>query len=290
MNIEKFFTKYQEYLKYELNYSEYTIKNYLIHITKFFDYLASKKINYDKLSKDNIIDYLKYLDAKKYTNRSISLILSSIRSFFDFLFSEKVIDKNIFNLVHNPKLEKKLPNFLSYEEYRNIYDSIEEDNVLNIRNKLIIELLYATGMRVSELVNLQTESINYNDKSIRLLGKGKKERIVYYGEYAEKILAKYLDVRNSNSEFLILNNKGNKITVRGVEKIIDKISITAAVKNHVTPHTFRHTFATHLLNYGADIKSVQELLGHSSLNTTEIYTHITNDYLKEVYLKNMPRK
>ena len=282
--------KYIEYLKYELNYSEYTIKNYSIHVTKFFEYLDKKKLSYNMLTKDNIINYLKFLDEQNYTNRSISLILSSLRSFYDFLIEEKKLDSNIFKFVSNPKLDKKLPNFLSYEEYRKIYDSIPEDNILNIRNKLIIEMLYATGMRVSELVNLKIENINSSDKSIRVLGKGKKERIVYYGQYAEIILDKYLKIRNSNNEYLILNNKGNKITVRGIEKIIEKLALSAAVKNNVTPHTFRHTFATHLLNYGADIKSVQELLGHSSLNTTEVYTHITSDYLKEVYLKNMPRK
>ena len=290
MNIKDYLGKYEEYLKYELNYSEYTIKNYSIHVTKFFEYLDKKKLSYNMLTKDNIINYLKFLDEQNYTNRSISLILSSLRSFYDFLIEEKKLDSNIFKFVSNPKLDKKLPNFLSYEEYRKIYDSIPEDNILNIRNKLIIEMLYATGMRVSELVNLKIENINFSDKSIRVLGKGKKERIVYYGQYAEIILDKYLKIRNSNNEYLILNNKGNKITVRGIEKIIEKLALSAAVKNNVTPHTFRHTFATHLLNYGADIKSVQELLGHSSLNTTEVYTHITSDYLKEVYLKNMPRK
>ena len=290
MNIKDYLGKYEEYLKYELNYSEYTIKNYSIHVTKFFEYLDKKNLSYNMLTKDNIIDYLKFLDEQNYTNRSISLILSSLRSFYDFLIEEKKLDSNIFKFVSNPKLDKKLPNFLSYEEYRKIYDSIPEDNILNIRNKLIIEMLYATGMRVSELVNLKIENINFSDKSIRVLGKGKKERIVYYGQFAEIILDKYLKIRNSNNEYLILNNKGNKITVRGIEIIIEKLALSAAVKNNVTPHTFRHTFATHLLNGGADIKSVQELLGHSSLNTTEVYTHITSDYLKEVYLKNMPRK
>lgn len=290
MNIKDYLGKYEEYLKYELNYSEYTINNYSIHVTKFFEYLDKKKLSFSMLTKDNIIDYLKFLDHQNYTNRSISLILSSLRSFYDFLIEEKKLDSNIFKFVSNPKLDKKLPNFLSYEEYRKIYDSIPEDNILNIRNKLIIEMLYATGMRVSELVNLKIENINFSDKSIRVLGKGKKERIVYYGQYAEIILDKYLKIRNSNNEYLILNNKGNKITVRGIEIVIEKLALSAAVKNNVTPHTFRHTFATHLLNGGADIKSVQELLGHSSLNTTEVYTHITSDYLKEVYLKNMPRK
>lgn len=288
--IDSYLDKYREYLKYELNYSDYTIKNYCLHITKFFEYLDSNKISYNNLTKDDIIDYLKYLDSQKYANRTISIILSSLRSFYDFLMESKVIETNIFNLVSNPKLEKKLPNFLSYEQIRAILDSIPNDDILNIRNKLIIELLYATGIRVSELVNLKVSDIIFSERKIRIFGKGKKERIVYYGDYASIAIDNYLNTRNSNNEYLILNKDGNKISVRGIEKIIDKMAIAASVNCNVTPHTFRHTFATHLLNEGADIKSVQELLGHSSLNTTEVYTHITSDYLKEVYLKNMPRK
>ena len=288
--IDSYLDKYREYLKYELNYSDYTIKNYCLHITKFFEYLDSNKISYNNLTKDGIIDYLKYLDSQKYANRTISIILSSLRSFYDFLMESKVIETNIFNSVSNPKLEKKLPNFLSYEQIRAILDSIPNDDILNIRNKLIIELLYATGIRVSELVNLKVSDIIFSERKIRIFGKGKKERIVYYGDYASIAIDNYLNTRNSNNEYLILNKDGNKISVRGIEKIIDKMAITASVNCNVTPHTFRHTFATHLLNEGADIKSVQELLGHSSLNTTEVYTHITSDYLKEVYLKSMPRK
>ena len=288
--IDSYLDKYREYLKYELNYSDYTIKNYCLHITKFFEYLDSNKISYNNLTKDDIIDYLKYLDSQKYANRTISIILSSLRSFYDFLMESKVIETNIFNSVSNPKLEKKLPNFLSYEQIRAILDSIPNDDILNIRNKLIIELLYATGIRVSELVNLKVSDIIFSERKIRIFGKGKKERIVYYGDYASIAIDNYLNTRNSNNEYLILNKDGNKISVRGIEKIIDKMAITASVNCNVTPHTFRHTFATHLLNEGADIKSVQELLGHSSLNTTEVYTHITSDYLKEVYLKSMPRK
>ena len=288
--IEDLKDKYTEYLKYELNYSEYTIKNYTIHIVSFFSYLKGKNINYKKLDKDQIIEYLKYLDEENLTNRTISMILSSLRSFFDFLLENKEVESNIFKRISNPKLDKKLPNFLSYEEFRSIAESIPHKTILDIRNKLIIEMLYATGIRVSELVNLKIKDINFNERSIRIFGKGKKERIVYYGEYAEVSLNDYLNIRNSDNEYLILNNNGKQITTRGIEKIIDKLANTACIKNNVTPHTFRHTFATHLLNAGADIKSVQELLGHSNLNTTEVYTHITSDYLKEVYRKNMPRK
>lgn len=281
--------KYYDYLKYELNYSDLTISDYQQHLGKYKEYLNERKLNYLKVNKDDVIEMLKYLDGLKLSNRTISNVLSALRSFYNYLLDEGIIETNIFKLVSNPKLEKKLPNFLSYEDLRTIIESIKTDNPLGLRNRLIIELLYATGMRVSELVNLKVDDFNFDDQSIRIFGKGRKERIVYYGEYAKDVLIQYLQSKNTNSEYLILNNKGEKITTRGVEKIVDKVVNEACINNNVTPHTFRHTFATHLLNTGCDIKSVQELLGHSSLNTTEIYTHITNDYLKSEYLKSMPR-
>jgi len=283
--------KYLNYLKYELNYSENTISEYFLHLQKFLEYLKLRNIDYLNISKDNVISYLKYLDSLNLKNRSIANKLSSLRNFYDYLLDEGLIASNVFKEVSNPKIEKKLPNFLSYEEMRSIIDSIKNDSLLGARNKLIIELFYATGMRVSELVNLKLSDILFSEKSIRVFGKGKKERIVYFGDYASAALDVYLSYRsNIKCEYLIVNHKGEKITSRGVEGIIDKIALNAQINNNVTPHTFRHTFATHLLNNGADIKTVQELLGHSSLNTTEVYTHITNDYLKSVYLKNMPRK
>ena len=281
--------KYKEYLKYELNYSEYTIKNYLLHINKYLEYLNNNNINYNKITKDDILNYLKYLDSLKLSNKTISNILSSIRNYYDYLLDNNIIKVNIFKTINNPKIDKKLPNFLSYEELRKIIDSIKCNNILEYRNKLIIEILYATGIRVSELINIKIKDIDFNNKSIKVLGKGKKERIVYFGDYALKAINDYLNIRNSDNEYLILNKNNKQITVRGIEKIIDKVVKESSVKNNVSPHTFRHTFATHLLNNGADIKSVQELLGHNSLNTTEIYTHITSDYLKDVYRKNMPR-
>lgn len=282
--------KYNDYLKYELNYSGHTISDYFLHINKYLEYINEKNISYKNITKNEIISYLKYLDSLKLSNRSIANKLSSLRNFYDYLLDEKIINNNVFKNISNPKIDKKLPNFLSYQELRCLLDSIEDSTFLGSRNKLIIELLYATGIRVSELVNIKIGDINQSDNSIRILGKGKKERIVYYGQYASCALDNYLSLREYSSDYLILNNKGNKITPRGIEGIIDKLSLLCGVNNNVSPHTFRHTFATHLLNNGADIKTVQELLGHSSLNTTEVYTHITSEYLKKEYFKNMPRK
>lgn len=282
--------KYNEYLKYELNYSFYTIKEYVLHVKDFITYCDNNGVNYLSLSKDDVINYLKFLDEQKLSNKSIGTILSSLRCFYSYLLDNNYINLNIFKLISNPKLEKKLPSFLSYEEIRIVLDSIDIDNILSIRNKMIIELLYATGIRVSELRNIKITDIDFNNKSIKVFGKGSKERIVYFGDYAYDAIKLYLDNRELKSEYLILNNNGKQISVRGIELIIKNVIEKACIKTKVSPHTFRHTFATHMLNNGCPLKSVQELLGHASLSSTEIYTHITDDYIKSEYLKNMPRK
>ncbi len=287
--------KFLEKLKYEYNYSDLTINGYDYEITKFLDYLNDNHLDYKKINLDMIRNYLKYLDSLKYKKNSISKNLSSLRSFYKFLTEEKVILNNPFKNISNPKKDKKLPDFLNYEEINKLFDSADTTTPLGLRNRCILELLYDTGIRVSELVNLKINDIEFDKKIINILGKGKKERIVYYGDYLQEVLDKYINdsrkylLNNKLSEYLILNNNGSKITTRGVEYIIDKMVNEAAIKHKISPHVLRHTFATHMLNGGADIKSIQQLLGHESLSTTGIYTHITNDVLRQEYLKNHPR-
>lgn len=286
--------KFTEYLQNELNYSENTIDSYVMELNKFECFLEKNKLNYKKITKDNIRSYLKYLDNQKLKNTSMSKNLSSLRTFYKFLVNEGIVENNQFLLISNPKKEKKLPDFLNeieIEDLLNIYDLNSYDG---IRNRLILELLYATGVRVSELVNIKLKDINYSDKSILIMGKGRKERIVLYGEYTKSLLNKYLKqsrnfyLNSKNSEYLILNKFGDQLSTRSVEKLVQNCTSKLALKHKVTPHTIRHTFATHLLNHGADIKSVQELLGHESLSTTQIYTHITNERLRSVYLNTHP--
>lgn len=280
--------KYNEYLKYELNYSEYTIKEYIIHVNEFISYCKNNNIDYQNINKDIIMNYLKYID--NLSNKSISAVLSALRCFYNYLLDNNYVNVNYFKLISNPKLEKKLPTFLSYEDMRKVIDSIDTDDALGLRNKMIIELLYATGIRVSELKNIKINDINFSDNSIKVMGKGSKERIVFFNNHSLKAINDYLKARQFSSEYLVLNNKGKQITVRGIELIIKNIIDKACLKVKVSPHTFRHTFATHMLKNGCPLKSVQELLGHASLSSTEIYTHITDDYIKTEYLKNMPRK
>lgn len=283
------------YLKNERNYSKLTVKNYALDLDKFNVYLDENHLNYLKLSKDDIRNYLKYLDSIKLKNSSISRTLSSLRSFYSYLVIQNKIKLNPFKLIRNPKKENKLPIFLSYEEFIEILNKIKDDNDLSIRNKLIIEMLYATGLRVSELTNIKLDDININDKSIRVMGKGQKMRIVYFGDYAKDLLVDYLNnnrnelLKAKSSKYLFINKNGNRLTFRGVEYLFDEISKVSSVKYKISPHVLRHTFATHLLQEGADLRSVQTLLGHSSLATTQIYTHITSEYLRDVYNKTMPR-
>lgn len=289
-NMDQEIVKYLEYLDKELNFSKNTIDSYRKDLADFFCFVNRQGIDYLSINRYDVRAYLKYLDELKLKNSTIARRISAIRSFYNYLLSMGIISNNIFNSIRNPKLEKKLPNYLSYEELGDILDSIDISTPTGIRNRLLIEMFYATGCRVSELINIKMSDINFTNKSIRIMGKGSKERIVYYGDYAQIYLNMYLETEfNKDSNYLFLNDKKDAMSVQDVEVIIRYIVKDLALKTHVTPHTLRHTFATHLLNNGADIKSVQELLGHASLNTTGIYTHVSNERLKEVYLKTFNR-
>lgn len=292
--MEKDIQNFLEYLSTELNYSESTIKSYQNELFKYNEFLVLKNYNYLTIKKDQIREYLKYLDKLQYKNRTIAINISSIRGFYRYLVIKEKITKNIFASIRNPKIEKKLPNYLNIIDIEKIFDfpNIEgyQKTIYTTRNLLILELLYDTGCRVNELVNIKLQDINQTEKSIKVLGKGSKERIVYYGEYTEDTLKTYLIERElilekNKSDYLLVSKESGSLTTRRITQIIDDIIKLVAIKNKVTPHTLRHTFATHLLNNGADLRSVQTLLGHSSLSTTQIYTHVSNERLRQVYLK-----
>lgn len=291
-NIEKFI----KYLTNEKRYPDTTITSYNKDLDNYYSFIILKKIDYKKINKEEIRSYLKYLDELKYSNSTISRILSALRHFYSYLVVNDIVESNQFKLIKNPKKEKKLPNFLQPDELDAIFSSIDTSTSLGLRNRLIVELLYATGLRVSEITNLKVNDIDLNSKEIKVYGKGGKERIVFFGDYAKKYLNEYLSTSrnelldNKKSPYLLINNNGEKLQSRGVEYIIDKLVEEAALKHNISPHVLRHTFATDMLNNGADLKSVQELLGHSSLSTTQIYTHVTNERLRSVYLKSFPRQ
>lgn len=293
--MEKLLKDYLAYLEYERKYSLKTIESSKNDIELFFIYCKENILNYKNLKIDDARGYLKYLDKLNYKNTSISRMLSSLRGFYRYLMIKKEVSVNYFKLLSNPKKEKKVPNYLQYDEFEKIIRSIPCDTALGKRNYLFIELLYATGIRVSELVNIKIKDITKNEKSIRIIGKGNKERIVYYGEYAARALEDYLNnarnelLKNKSSDYLLVNYLGNKLTTAGIRDILEKIVEAASLKHKMSPHTLRHTFATHLLSEGADLRAVQELLGHESLSTTQIYTHVGLDRLRNEYLKAHPR-
>lgn len=287
--------KFIKYLQIEKNYSLYTIENYKEDLMYYLKYCEDKKINYLKISYTEARGYLNYLyNEKNEKATSISRKISSIRSFYRYLNNNSKIENYSFKLLKLPKKGKRLPKYLEYNEIDEIFDIPNLSTPLGKRNALILEMLYATGMRVGELVSIKVNDINHTDKTIKILGKGNKERIVYFNNITENRLKLYLNeargkLNSKNSEYLFLNNNGDRLTTRGVEYIIDEIMKNTSITKHVTPHMLRHSFATHLLNEGCDLLSVQELLGHSSLSSTNIYTHITNDRIKDIYLKTHPR-
>lgn len=280
--------KFLFFLKNELNYSELTIKSYQLDLTDFFRFIESKKVNYLTITNHDVRGYLKYLDSCNLKNSTISRRISTLRTFYNYLVDENIVENNVFHNVKNPKLEKKLPNYLNYNEMEELLESIDISTTEGLEKRLLIEMFYSTGCRVSEMINVKISDIDFTNKTIRIMGKGSKERIVYFGDYASKYLDNYLS-KVKCDKYLFTNKKGEKLTINEVEQIVKDIMKHISIKTHVTPHTLRHTFATHLLNNGADIKTVQELLGHANLSTTGIYTHVSSDRLKDIYFKTFKR-
>lgn len=282
-----------EYRKYLINIRKYptnTVNSYLSDIKIFEEYLNSLRRDYLKVDKDVIREYLKSLGNLGYKSSSVNRILSSLYKYYDYLELLKVIDNNPFKSIKRPKKEKKLPNFINNNDYEVLIDkTLERRDTIGLRNALLIELLYSSGIRISEAINIKLKDINRDDKSIRILGKGNKMRIVYFGDYAKEYLDSYLTLRSSNSEYLFLNKNNMPLTRRGAEYIVSSLVKSSLLKKKITPHTFRHSYATEMLNNGADIRSVQELLGHASLSTTGIYTHVTNEVIRSEYLKAFKR-
>ena len=282
------------YLKNERRYSEYTIQNYLHCLENFEQYRKEKKVSLKEIDYPFLRTYLVYLYEKKYAKKTICLQVSTLRSFFHFLQKEGIRNDNPMLLIKNPKLDKKLPKFLNVQELDKLYTVVCESTPIEIRDALLLELLYATGVRVSELVSIKISDIDFTNKSIRILGKGSKERNVLYGKQCERYLKQYLEKARNDflkkpTDILLLNQKGYPLTERGVRYILNKIADAAALKHSISPHVLRHTFATHLLNEGADLKTVQDLLGHTNLSTTQIYTHVSNERLRKIYLESHPR-
>jgi tyrosine recombinase XerC len=285
--MKKYLDKFFTYLEVEKNYSSHTTLNYRIDLeefAKFLDKASVETIEYSDLRR-----FLAQLKGRNLKPRTVSRKLSSLRSFFKFLQREGVIKANPAKLLVTPKLDKPLPHFMSEEETVQLIESPKSGKTNSPRDKAIFEILYSTGIRVSELVGLNVDDVDFIGNIIKVMGKGKKERIVPIGDQALNALKEYMDGCKAANKFVFANKGGTRLSDRSVRNIINKYILEQAMAQHVTPHMFRHSFATHLLNHGADLRSVQELLGHVNLSTTQIYTHLTTDKLKKVYDQAHPR-
>ena len=285
--MERYIEKFMRYLEIEKNYSQHTISNYRRDLKEFRQFLGEanlEKIDYLLLRK-----YLATLKEKNLKNRTVNRHLYTLRSFFKFLIREGHLKINPIASLSSPKQERHLPLFLTENEVAKLIAVVQPKDERGLRDRAVLETFYSTGIRVSELVGLDVQDIDFIGGVIKVLGKGKKERIVPIGDVAIFAIRVYLEKRKKQPEALFLNKSGKRITERGVRNIVGKYIRRASIKQGVSCHTLRHSFATHLLNRGADLRSVQELLGHVNLSTTQIYTHMTTERLKSVYDKAHPR-
>jgi len=284
--IDTYINEFTEYLIIDKKYSENTIKAYNNDLKKFKNFIKNKTIN--NIDENSIKDYLKYLNKENNDTKTISHNISTLRSFYKFLLIEKKVNKNPMEYIELPKTKKSLPKTLSIEEIDKLLD-INLTDAFSFRNKAMLELMYSSGLRVSELINVKIHDIDVSNCIIRIMGKGSKERIVPLGDYAIRYIELYLKeyreklIKRELNDYLFLNNHGNKMTRQGFFKILKQIAKEKNIKTEFSPHTLRHSFATHLLNGGADLRSIQEMLGHSDISTTQIYTHVSKEKLKENY-------
>jgi len=291
MNYIKLFL---DYLSIERGLSPNTIQSYRRDLEKL-QYFLREKYSIEKACEKDIAEFIKYLGKLNLSSRSIARCLSAIKSFYKFLILEGVIKVNPTSNFSSPKIWLSLPRYLSFEEVEKLLSLPDESSEIGLRDKAILETMYATGLRVSELITLKLENLNLEHGYLKCAGKGGKERIVPLGEIANQKIRSYLKfsrdklLKGEKSEFLFVNYRGKKLTRQGLWKIIKSYATKIGLRSKITPHILRHSFATHLLEKGADLRSVQLMLGHSQITTTQIYTHITRERLRRLYEKYHPR-
>ncbi|NMD69499.1 tyrosine recombinase XerC [Bacillus sp. DNRA2] len=286
-----------EYLQIEKNCSEYTIEHYQHDIRDFSMFMAEQAIEgYEQVKYADVRLYLTKLYEKNLARKTVARRISCMRSFYRFLLREELIDENPFSLVSIPKIEKHLPSFFYDSELDELFKACDISTPLGQRNKALLELLYATGIRVSELCKITLKDLDMFVSTVLVNGKGKKQRYVPFGSFAHDALELYIQqgrhkivMNKEDHGMLFVNFRGGPLTPRGVRKILNSIMDKSAISGKIHPHMLRHTFATHLLNNGADMRTVQELLGHSELSSTQIYTHVTKEFLKDTYMSHHPR-
>ena len=289
---------FKSYILVERNFSKHTAKAYCTDVLDFLIWLDEDSC--ENVTFQKIRDYLHFIQKFQYKKTTLARKISSLRTFYKYLFREKRIDSNPVSGVISPKRPRNLPKFLSVYEIEQILNNVKIDTPAGFRNKAILELLWATGMRISELSGLNFEDLNLEENEIRVFGKGAKERIILVSDRAKTYLTKYIEtarplvakgyeVLDNNDSPVFINNTGYRLQPRTVRNVINDIVDKIDLPKHVTPHVFRHSFATHLIENGADLRVVQELLGHASISNTQIYTHVSSQHLKDVYNETHPR-
>ena len=296
INKQKLLINFLNYLISQKNFSKHTKFNYSRDIKQFFKFLEENNItDLNNISSIHARLFLSYLEKRSFKRKSIARKIAALRSFWKYLIKESILKTNPWLYINTPKLDKTLPSFLYPEETKKLLDNFNEQNSQNLRDKAILELLYASGARISEISNLNLSDIDLYGGEIKVLGKGNKERIVLIGKESIKSLENYLNnsrrklLGTKNNNALFINRLGERLNVRTIQRIIKKQSLKIGLNKKITPHTLRHSFATDMLNGGADLRTVQELLGHQSLSTTQVYTHLTKERLKKIYDKTHPR-
>lgn len=296
MGKEEMLRSFMTYIQLEKNYSEHTVHHYQQDLAGFFLFLDEEGIlDLTEVEYLHARNYVTKLYDAKLSRTTISRKISAIRSFFRYGSREFGLSEAAFRSLYHPKKEERLPQFFYEEELEVLFKSVQGEDKLSIRNMALLELLYATGMRVSECVSIRMQDLDRHIQIVKVMGKGRKERYIPYGQFAHDALEQYIEevrpklMKNQNHEGLFVNNRGETLTDRGVRHILNECMKKASVNSVIYPHMIRHTFATHLLNNGADMRTVQELLGHSHLSSTQVYTHVTKEHLKKTYLNSHPR-
>jgi integrase/recombinase XerD len=282
-------------LEIEKGLSQNTLISYEQELNKFKYYILKKKINHLKLSEQQSISFIKSEVEKGQSASTQSHLISVLRGFYKHLISEELIDYNPISNISFPKKWKTLPKYMTIEEINKLMNAPDQKKPLGIRDKAILELMYATGLRISELISLKQENIYIDENFLRVIGKGNKERVIPFGNQAKKWIENYftesrtLLLKNKTSDYIFVNRQGEKLSRQGLWKIIKGYGKKIGISSTMTPHILRHSFATHMVEKGADLRSVQMLLGHSSISTTEIYTYVARDKIKKIYDKYHPR-
>ena len=296
MSWESSIKEFKYYLKVERSLADNSIQSYLRDINKLANYCRDIKKNEKSIATQDIRNFISHLVSEKISPRSQARIISGIKAFYKYLVLEDYITDDPTLLIENPKIGLKLPEVLSVVEIELIISSIDISKKQGQRNKAIIETLYSCGLRVTELINLKISNINFNDEYIKVIGKGNKERLTPIGSNALKYIQIYVNevrihqkISKGNEDIVFLNNRGSKLSRVMIFTLIKNILKKIGIKKKVSPHTFRHSFATHLIEGGADLRAVQEMLGHESITTTEIYTHLDKDYLRSNIMQFHPR-